>query len=139
MKDRQRSKKSTKGILAEHPLWSVVDRNAFCKRFFISEELYEAVHIAIYRYDPMGLAHLTPDEYDMEIIAACSQIDKRLFHTNGSAIKGVSVQEVVEIVKKVFGDFFGEEYVTEDVFTIEACEAAAKDIFEAIKVDENYN
>ncbi len=113
-----------------------MDRDTFCKRFFISEELYEAVHIALYRYDPMGVAHLAPDEYDMEVVAICAHLDKRLYRTDKNHVKGIAAEEVAEIVKKVFGDFFGSEYVTEDALTVASCESAAQDILEALLQEE---
>ena len=124
--------RSTQSILNEHPLWISTDRENFHKRFFMSEKLYEAIHTAIYRYDPMAIGHVTPDEYDMEIFAIAVLVEQLLFRTQQCVLDERLYEELFEGIKRIFGDFFGEVYL-EDAFTMQACELAAKDIFRAAK------
>lgn len=124
--------RSAQSILQEHPLWMTIDPERFHKRHFMSEKLYEAIHTAIYRYDPMAIGHVSVDEYDMEILSICTLVEELLFRKEECIVDELVYEDLFEGITKVFGDFFGEAYL-EDDFTVNACKLASKDIFEAMK------
>ncbi len=132
LKYEQWCKRSARSILDEHPLWLGMDKDSFHTHFFMSEKLYENIHVAIYRYDPMGIGHVSEDEYDLEIYPICKFVENYLFRQGKRNADEIVCKEVFEAVLQVFVDFFGEVY-RQDGFTVKACELASGDICEAMK------
>lgn len=119
-------------ILQEHLLWFEENLQEYHKHYFMSEDLYKAVHIAIYRHDPMGIGGCSEDEYDPEISAFCDFLERRLYHTPSSEPEKPSFEEIFSKLKEIFGYYFGEHYVKDDPFTIKACELASREIAQSL-------